>query len=68
MNKASGKGLALVLDAEPEGEMPDNEADESAGEGEVEAMDAFTSAKTSAAKAAALKAFIKLCMSSGEYK
>lgn len=63
------KGIALVLGAEPDGDEEEaGEGMSEAGEGEEEAMEAFTSAKTNAAKAAALKAFIKLCMSSGDYE
>ena len=54
------KGLAAVLDVEDGGD-PAEEASESAGEGEVEAMQAFTSAKTDEAKLAAFKDLLKIC-------
>ncbi len=50
MSKAPAKkGLAAVLDIE-DGSDPIEEASEGPGEGELEAMKAFESAKTSVAK------------------
>lgn len=63
MSKPAKSGLALVMEGSPE-----EEAEETSGEGEVEAMQAFEAAKTSEAKAAALKDFIKLVMSEGMTK
>lgn len=63
MTKTAKKGLALVLDADEGGAA--EEESESSDEAEVEAMKAFEGAKTSEAKAAALKDFIKLCTGKG---
>lgn len=62
MKKKPKSGIALILEGEP-----DDKEEESSEEAELEAMKAFESAKTSEAKAAALKDFIKLCTSSGDY-
>lgn len=56
---AKKKGLALVMEGSPE-----EEASESSDEGLLEAMQVFEAAKTSEAKAAALKDFIQLVLTS----
>lgn len=66
MKEKPKKGIALVLGMDKD-DPGASEEEEGTKEAEIEAMQAFESAKTSEAKAAALKDFIKLCTSAGDY-
>jgi hypothetical protein len=60
------KGIALILEGGPKAADSSGEL-QALDDGELEAMQAFEEAETTEEKAKALKDFIKLCTSSGEY-